>query len=302
MSLTENFRTSVLNRPRPADRPVRKPFTLPAWVRIFRESPLALAGALLLALHLLMAAVGPWMAPYSATEFHLADKLQPPSALYLLGTDQYGRDILSRILTGAPGILLLAGSATALGLLCGVIVGTVAAYYGGKLDEIIMRIMDAQMSFPTLILAMLVLTMIGPAVQNIVLAIALVFTPRVARVIRSVMLDLKTRAYVEAARLRGESDVMIMLRELLPNAGSAIMVEGAIRISYAILLGASLGFLGLGVQPPTPDWGLMISEARNYIAVAPWMVIFPSIAIASLVIGANLLADGLNRALELRGE
>lgn len=302
MSISENFRRSVIAPDQVRGQAAGRQFRIPRFLQLIGESKVAIAGAALVSLHILLALIGPWLAPYSATEFHLTDKLQGPSAEYWLGTDQYGRDILSRIMIGAPGILLLASSATALGVLLGVTVGTVSAYYGGKFDEVMMRFMDMMMSFPTLILAMLVLTMVGPAVQNIVIAIALVFTPRVARVIRSVVLDLKTRAFVEAARLRGESDLMIMVREILPNATNAIVVEAAIRISYAILLGASLGFLGLGVQPPTPDWGLMISEARNYVAIAPWLVLFPSLAISSLVIGTNLLADGLNRALELRGE
>ncbi len=155
------------------------------------------------------------------------------------------------------------------------------------------------MSFPSLLLAMLILTMVGPAIQNIIVGIAVVFVPRVARVVRSVVLGLRSLEYVEAARLRGESDLYVMTREILPNALGPIIVDAAIRVSYAILLGASLGFLGLGVQPPEADWGLMISEARNFILIAPWMVLFPSLAIASLVVGTNLFADGLARLLDV---
>jgi peptide/nickel transport system permease protein len=201
------------------------------------------------------------------------------------------------VLFGGRSIWLLATTSTALGLALGVLVGMAAGYYGGWLDEALMRTMDAMMSFPSLLLAMLILTMAGPATQNIILAIAVVFTPRVARVVRSVVLGLKTHEYIEAARLRGESGLYIMAREILPNALSPIIVEGSIRISYAILLGASLGFLGLGVQPPAADWGLMVSEGRNFVLLAPWMVLFPAVAIASLVVGANLLADGLSRLL-----
>ncbi|MBI2941492.1 MAG: ABC transporter permease, partial [Chloroflexi bacterium] len=246
---------------------------VPAWVARLAHSPTALLGAAILATQVLLAFFGPLLAPYPSTEFHLADKLQGPSANYLLGTDQFGRDILSRVLHGARGILLLATTSTALGLALGVAVGTIAGYYGGWLDELAMRTMDALMSLPSLLLAMLILTMIGPATPNIVVGIAVVFTPRVARVVRAVVLDLKTHEYVEAARLRGESGLYVMTREILPNALGPIIVEGAIRISYAILLGASLGFLGLGVQPPAADWGLMVSEARNFILIAPWMVL-----------------------------
>lgn len=281
--------------PLPQPRPLR----IPGWVDRLAHSPTAIVGGSILGLHLLVALVGPLVAPYPFTEFHIADRLQGPSAAYLFGTDQFGRDIFSRVLFGAQGILLLATTSTALGLILGVTVGMVAGYYDGKLDEALMRTMDALMSFPSLLLAMLILTMVGPATENIVLGIAIVFTPRVARVVRAVVLGLKSAEFVEAARLRGESGLYIMSREILPNALGPIIVEGAIRISYAILLGASLGFLGLGVQPPAADWGLMVSEARNYIQIAPYMVLFPSAAIASLVVGANLFADGLSRLLEV---
>src|SRR5579883_2188998 len=180
-------------------------------------------------------------------------------------------------------------------------VGTFAGYRGGRTDEILMRTMDALMSFPSLLLAMLILTMVGPATGNIIIGIAAVFTPRVARVVRSVVLGLRSLAYVEAARLRGDSSLAIMVREILPNALGPIIVEGAMRMSYAIVLGASLGFLGLGVQPPEADWGLMISEARDFILIAPWMVLFPAAAISLLVIAANLFADGLGHLLAVDG-
>lgn len=282
-----------------ASRPVRRRWQrLLAALRLIGSQPLAVVGLAILAVHLLMAVLGPVVAPYPPTEFHLADKLQPPSGQYWFGTDDFGRDIFSRVLHGTRGIILLATTATVLGLLLGVTVGMIAGYLGGAIDEGLMRLMDALMAFPSLLLALLVVTMLGPAIQNVVLAIGLVFMPRVARVVRSVTLGLKTMEYVDAARVRGESRFAIMTREVLPNALTPIVVEGAIRISYAILLGASLGFLGLGVQPPTPDWGLMVSEARHYIGYASWLVIFPSLAIATLVIGVNLFADGLARALE----
>ncbi len=267
-------------------------------MRLLGSQPLAVIGLVILSIHVLIAILGSFVAPYPATDFHLEDKLQRPSATYLFGTDQFGRDIFSRVLVGARGILLLSTVSTAFGLLLGVTVGLVAGYAGGRLDELLMRLMDAMMAFPALLLALLVLTMLGPATRNVVLAIGLVFMPNVARVVRSVALSLRTMQYVDAARVRGESSFYIMTREVLPNAIAPIVVEGAIRVSYAILLAASLGFLGLGIQPPHPDWGLMVSEARHFIGYAPWMVLFPSLGIASLVIGTNLLADGLTRALE----
>lgn len=298
MAITEGRRPSsaVAGHPPRLRAPAR---LAPAWASRFARSPVALVGAALLGLHLLLALVGPVVAPYPYSEFHMADRLQGPSTDYLFGTDQFGRDVFSRVLHGARGILLLALTSTALGLLLGVTVGTIAGYYGGWLDDAVMRTMDALMSFPSLLLAMLILTMVGPATGNVVAGIAVVFTPRVARVARSVVLGLRTQEYVEAARLRGERDLYIMAHEILPNALAPIVVEGSIRVSYAILLGASLGFLGLGVQPPAADWGLMVSEARNFILIAPWLVLFPALAIASLVVGVNLFADGLGRALEV---
>ena len=263
-----------------------------------RGTPTGRIGAALVALHLTAALLASWLAPYAPTEFHIPDKLQPPSAAYLFGTDQYGRDVFSRVLHGGRSALLIAASATAFGLLLGSALGTVAAYYGGKVDEILMRASDALLSFPSLLLAMLILSMAGPNVGNLVVGIAVVFSPRVARVMRAVVLGLRTKEFVEAARLRGESDLYIMAREILPNAVAPLVVEGSIRLSYAILLVGTLGFLGLGVQPPSPDWGLSVAEARNVVAVAPWLVAFPSAAIASLVVGANLLADAVHRALD----
>jgi peptide/nickel transport system permease protein len=270
-------------------------------MRSFAAAPAGVLGALLVGLHVIAAMGAPYLAPFPPTEFHLEDVLQAPSTTYLFGTDQYGRDVFSRVLYGGRSALMISIAATALGLLAGGAIGMAAGYYGGLVDELLMRAADAMLAFPSLLLAMLILAMVGPNTENLILGIGLIFAPRVARVARSVTLDLCTREYVAAARLRGESSLYILTREILPNALGPLMVEGSIRISYAILLVGTLGFLGLGVQPPSPDWGLTIAEARNFIAVAPWMVFFPAAAIASLVVGANLLADGLYRTLDPAG-
>ncbi len=264
--------------------------------QIIRTPGVAIPGAILL-MFLLIAVVAPLIAPYPPTEFHSGRSYEGPSADFLLGTDQFGRDILSRVLVGTRSIFLVSFSATAFGVLLGTLVGLTAGYYGGKTDEIVMRIADAVMSFPSLLLALFVLTMFGPAVINVIIAIGIVFIPRVARIIRSVALDIRTNQFIQAAEARGERGVYIILREMLPNAWPPIIVESSIRVSYAILISASLGFLGLGVQEPTPDWGLMISQGRNVIAVAPWNVLAPAVAISALVISTNLFADGLSRIL-----
>ena len=262
-------------------------------------SPTLLIGLIIVGMYLFLALFGPLLAPYPYTEFHLDATLSPPSAQYLFGTDQFGRDIFSRVIVGSRNIVILASSATALGLLLGIAVGLTAGFYGGLTDELLMRLMDVMMSFPSLLLALLILSTLGSSLGYVILGIAIVFMPRVARVVRSVVLSIKTREFVDAARVRGESSLYIMVQEILPNAVGPIVVEASIRFSYAILLGAALGFLGLGVQPPAPDWGLQVSEARNFILAAPWVVVYPSLAIASLVVGVNLLADGLGRAMHV---
>lgn len=266
------------------------------------RTPTVLIGGGLLALFLIIAIVSPWIAPYPPSEFHTANAYEGPSAEFWLGTDQYGRDTLSRVLIGTRSIFLVAFSATALGVSLGTILGLSAGYFGGKTDEIIMRSADGVMSFPSLLLALLVLTMFGSAMINVIIAIGIVFAPRVARIIRSVALDIRTNQFIQAAEARGESSVYIILREMLPNTWSPIIVESSIRVSYAILISASLGYLGLGVQEPTPDWGLMISQARGVISVAPWLVLTPAIAISTLVIATNLFADGLRRVLLAGGQ
>jgi peptide/nickel transport system permease protein len=261
------------------------------------RTPTVLIGGGLLVVFLLIAIVAPLIAPYPPTEFHTARSLEGPSGDFLLGTDQFGRDTLSRVLIGTRSIFLVSFSATAFGVILGTVIGLTAGYYGGKTDEILMRIADGVMSFPSLLLALFVLTMFGPALVNVIIAIGLVFVPRVARIIRSVALDIRTNQFIQAAEARGERSVYIILREMLPNAWPPVVVESSIRVSYAILISASLGFLGLGVQEPTPDWGLMISQGRNMISVAPWLTLAPAVAISTLVIATNVFADGLSRIL-----
>lgn len=270
--------------------------------------------------HLVLALIGPWLAPYPATEFHLPPdypqehRLSGPSLTYWLGTDQFGRDILSRVMSGATSIIVVSVLGAGLGIVLGTIVGMSSGYKGGRTDEVVMRIMDGLMSFPSLLLALLVLTTLGsrdapvawiePFWEHslIVATIGIVFMPRVARVVRSVTLSLKIQEFVLSARLRDENPLYIIFREMLPNALPVLGVEASVRLSYSILLVSSLGFLGLGVQPPSPDWGLMISESRQFIGSAPWVALAPAGAVASLVVGVNLLADGIRQASGLPRE
>ena len=266
------------------------------WGRL-RRAPATLAGLIIVLFFLFMAVFGPLVSPYGFAEQNIAARLQPPSAAHLFGTDLFGRDILSRVLVGSREMFVLSGSGTVAAVLLGLSIGLFAGYYGGLLDEIVMRLMDVLLSVPALLLAMLLLAMAGPSELNVVLVVVILYIPMVSRVVRSVVLDLKTKEFVEAAKVRGETGLFIMFREILPNATAPLIVESAARFSYSIFLIASLGFLGLGVQPPSPNWGLMVADARDSFALAPWMLLFPSAAISLLIIGVSLLGDGLRRLL-----
>lgn len=276
---------------------VKKPGRLAAALRRLRRYPATLLGFAIVGLFILLAIVGPAIAPYKYSDQVLADRLKPPSPEHLLGTDQFGRDILSRILVGSRDVFVVAGSGTLLAVLLGLALGLFSGYYGGVVDEIAMRLVDVLLAIPPLMLAMIILATLGPSRSNVIMVVGFLYIPMVARVVRSVVLDLKTRQFVEASKLRGESGAYIMFREMFPNVLPPLAVEASMRFSYAIFLVASLGFLGLGVQPPSPDWGLMVGEARTYFTQAQWVLLFPAGAIALLVVGIGFMSDGLRRML-----
>jgi peptide/nickel transport system permease protein len=269
--------------------------------RVLLGSPTAAVGTALLVIHVGLAVFGPALAPRHFARFDILHTLEPPSRAFWGGTDQFGRDQLSRVMWGARGTLLLATASTILGVGLGVIVGMVGAFYRGLVDEVLMRIVDALMALPALLLAMLVLTTVGANPVYVALGIGVVFMPRSARVVRGIALALASSEFIDAARVRGEHGLYIIFAEMLPNAWAPVIVEATIRFAYAILLATSLGFLGLGAQPPAPDWGLMINEALPFLAQAPWLAILPAAGISSVVIGANFLGDALREALALRG-
>ena len=248
--------------------------------------------------YLLLALFGNQLAPYSFTDQHLSDALQPPSSAYWLGTDQFGRDILSRIIIGSRSILLLATASTGLALLLGVSIGLIAGYFGGLWDEILMRGADILLSFPALLLALLVISSLGSAMIYLILTVGVIFSPAIARIVRSAVLDVKTKEFLEAARAIGVPTLRILRVHVLGNIMDVVVVEAAIYFGYAILVGAGLGFLGLGAQPPSPDWGLQVNDGRNFLLAAPWIAVFPALAISSLVISVNLLADGLTDSIQ----
>lgn len=266
-------------------------------LRRLRRYPATLLGFLIVAIFLLMALLGPWLAPYKYSDQNLAERLQPPSATHWFGTDQFGRDIFSRILTGSRDVFTIAGSGTLLAVFLGLTLGLISGYVGGIVDDALMRLMDVLLSIPPLLLAMIILGTLGPSRLNIVLVVGFLYIPMVSRVVRSVVLDIKTREFIEAAKMRGESNVYILFREILPNVLPPLAVEASMRFSYSIFLVASLGFLGLGVQPPSPDWGMMVSEARTWANLAPWVLLYPAGTIAILVVGVAFMSDGLRRML-----
>jgi peptide/nickel transport system permease protein len=277
-------------------RPSRLKRAKDVWARTRRHPP-TVVGAVIVVFFLLMAVFGPLVAPYTYSQQVGADRLQGPSWTHLFGTDQFGRDVLSRILWGARDIFVVAGFGTLLAVLAGSVLGLLSGYAGRWIDEGVMRVLDVLLALPPLLLAMVLLGSVGPSRLNIIFVVGVLYIPMVARVVRSVVLDIKTREFVEAAKLRGEHGSYIMSREILPNALPALAVEGSMRFSYAIFLVASLGFLGLGVQPPAPDWGLMVNEARSWFDQAPWMLFFPAGAIALLIVGVGFLSDGMRRIL-----
>jgi peptide/nickel transport system permease protein len=274
-----------------------RPGRMTVFFKKLRQYPTTLFGGIILLVFLFFAIFGPLIAPYPASEQNAADRLQKPSAAHLLGTDQFGRDLFSRIMIGSRDVFSVAGIGTLIAIILGLTVGLVSGYYGGLLDEVVMRLLDVLMSIPPLMLAMVTLGALGPSRKNVILVVGILFIPLVARVVRSVVLDLKTREYVESARLQGESGAYVMFREIFPNVLPALAVEGSMRFTYAIFLVASLGFLGLGVQPPSPDWGLMVADGREQFYQSRWILLYPAGAIALLVVGLGFFSDGLRRIL-----
>jgi peptide/nickel transport system permease protein len=246
---------------------------------------------------ILVALGAPWLAPFppNATLLPFA----PPgtvfegSKTFLLGTDHLGRDILSRILYGARTVLVYAPLATGCAYVVGILMGLMAGYKRGWVDALLSRVSDIVLSFPVLVLYVLIIATVGASAVNIVLAITFASTPGIMRIVRGLALDLRQRDYVAAAQIRGESPLRIMLVEILPNALGPLIVDACLRLGYVTITIGVLGFLGLGLPPPTPDWGSMINETRTMAQVFPWMALFPCLAISSLVLGLNLLADGL---------
>ena len=243
------------------------------------------------------AGAAPLITTYSPLKEDSTAVNEVPSPEHWLGTDHKGRDIWSRLVYGSRVVLALAPTSVFFALLVGTTVGLLGGYYGGWIDDVIMRIADIIMAFPRILLYLVIIAAVGPSAINVVVAITVSGVPGIARLVRGLTLDIRTREYISAAKLRGESPLYIMFVEILPNARGPLIVDAALRIGYTIFAIGTLGFLGLGLPPPTPDWGNMVNSARRFIWSNPWAVLWPSLAISSLVVGLNMVADGLDKEL-----
>lgn len=266
-------------------------------VKALLRHPRGLAGLVPLLILVVASVLAPVLAPYDPTQYHLLDKFAGPSLSYPFGTDQYGRDILSRVLVGGQLTFLLGVGATFVALSFGILIGMTSGYVGGLIDELLMRVNDAVLSVPSLLLALLIVSTLGSSLINAILAIGVVFIPRVTRIVRSAAIALKHERFVDAARADGERVPYIVFREIMPNAWPTILVEATYRFGFALFTGASLSFLGLGVQPPNPEWGLMIRQAKTQILQSPWPLLWPTLAIVVSIVAANLLGDALGEIL-----
>lgn len=269
--------------------------------RVLRRSAGFWAGGFIVAMWVVFAVFGDFVTPYDpqGTPQDILNRLQPPSAEHWFGTDSLGRDVLSRVLAGARRVLTVALSATLFGTVFGTAIGLIIGFFGGIVDDIISRVLDAFLSIPLVITGMLALAALGPSTLGVIIVIGLVFTPIIAKTVRAAVLSERQLDYVTAAQLRRENPFYILFVEILPNVFGVVIVEFTVRLGYAIFTVLALSFLGFGVQPGIPDWGLMINDHRGELTANIWWpVLFPSLAIASLVVGVNLLADAISQAFE----
>ena len=267
------------------------------WLVRLRRHHLAFAGLIVLGVILIVGLAAPLLARYDPYEIHAADRLKPPGGDYLLGADRLGRDVFSRLVYGAR-ISLGVGAATV--VVCntiGILIGLVAGYYR-RLDNPVMRVMDAFMAFPSILLALGIMAVLGPDIKNTVIALSIVYIPRVARVVRSAVLSIRAVDYVTACRAIGLGDRRIITRHVLPNCMAPIIVQGTFIFAYAVIAEASLSFLGVGSSPEVPSWGNMLSDARQFLQRAPFLALFPGFAIMLTVLSLNLLGDGLRDVLD----
>lgn len=277
-----------------------KPAQIALLGRRLKKDKVAFAGLIMILSIAFIGVFAPQLSPHDPLEQDLSKRLQPPNDEFLLGTDQFGRDILSRIFYGSRISLLAGLISVGMGFTIGLVLGLICGFYGGVLDEIVMRFMDLLLSFPYILLALLIVALLGTGLTNAMIAIGIGLIPSYARLVRGAVLSIKEQYFIKAARAVGCNDIRIMFRHILPNILTPLIVYSTLKIPEAILASAALSFVGLGAQPPTPEWGLMLSYARSYIFVAPHAVLFPGLIIMIAVLGFNLLGDGLRDVLDPR--
>lgn len=277
---------------------VRDGSQLDIFIREFKRNKLAVAGLVITIGYIFVGLFAPLIAPYDPSAIDVVNQYQPPSFAHPFGTDSFGRDIFSRVIYGTQISLRVATLSISFATVAGVLLGLTAGYYGGKVDEIIMRLMDVMFAFPGILLALVIIAILGPGLDKAIAALAIVYTPIMARIARGSALSIREEEYVMAAESYGESTFGIMIRDMLPNMIAAVMVQATISFAFSILAEAGLSFLGLGAQPPTPSWGILISLGQSSVERAPWVSLFPGLAIMSTVMGLNFLGDGLRDALD----
>ena len=265
---------------------------------LLKKNRMAMMGLFLIGCLILLAAIGPWVSPYNPLLPDPVNRLKGPSTAHPFGTDSLGRDILSRVIHGSRISIIIGLIAVSISLIPGTLLGLLSGFYGKKVEEPIMRFMDIMLAFPAILLAIFITAILGPSLLNTMIAVGIVYIPHYARVVRSSVLSLKEQEFVQAVRSIGGGNFRILALHILPNTVPPIIVYGTLGMGTAVLQAAALGFLGLGAQPPTPEWGAMLSEGRQYIQMAPHVSAFPGMAIFSLVLGFNLFGDGLRDMLD----
>ena len=263
------------------------------YLKRFRSSGLCIVGSLLLALLVFLAAFGPWFAPHDPILVNTVDRFQAPGSTYFFGTDEFGRDIFSRVLYGARIAVQVGMVSVVVAFLGGIVLGLISGYYGGWVDTVLSRLLEIWLSFPDILFVIAVVAILGPSLNTVILALGFLSIPAYARIVRGSVLSAREETYVEAARAVGVSNYGIMKRHILPNVVAPLIILSSLRFGSALLTGAGLSFIGLGAQPPEPEWGAILSGGRMYMYQAPWITVFPGLTIALFVLGVNMLGDGL---------
>jgi len=268
--------------------------------RRFKRDKVGMIGALMVIMLICCALFGNYFSPYDPLEMIYKDSFQGPSEKHMMGTDRFGRDELSRVIVGSETTMIICFGAVAIATILGTIIGLISGYFGGKIDGVIMRLLDVVFAFPTILLALAAVAAFGPSLLNLLLIIGVIYSARIARIVRGSVLSVKEKDFIEGVRSIGARDRTIMFKFILPNVLSPIIVQATFNLSHAIMTEAGLSFLGLGTQPPRPSWGGMLNESREFMELAPWLAIFPGLAIVFAVLAFNFLGDALRDALDPR--